>query len=96
MVVMKPLTMPISSLRTLATGDRQFVVQDALETLMQGRTSLVIAHRLSTVESADSIIVLQQGKIVEQGTHQELVERKGIYAQLWEHQSGGFLGDNSI
>jgi len=57
-------------------------VQAALETLMQGRTSLVIAHRLSTIEKADRIVVLQKGKIVEIGTHRELLEKDGVYAQL--------------
>jgi subfamily B ATP-binding cassette protein MsbA len=57
-------------------------VQAALDTLMQGRTSLVIAHRLSTIEKADRIVVLQKGEIVEMGTHQELLEMKGVYAQL--------------
>ena len=57
-------------------------VQEALETLMQGRTSLVIAHRLSTIEKADRIIVLQKGEIVETGTHRELLAKNGVYAQL--------------
>ena len=57
-------------------------VQAALETLMQGRTSLVIAHRLSTIEKADRIVVLQKGEIVETGTHRELLARGGVYAQL--------------
>lgn len=57
-------------------------VQAALETLMQGRTSLVIAHRLSTIEKADRIVVLQKGEIVETGTHHELLEKDGVYAQL--------------
>ena len=57
-------------------------VQAALETLMQGRTSLVIAHRLSTIEKADRIVVLQKGEIVETGTHRELLEKNGVYAQL--------------
>jgi ATP-binding cassette, subfamily B, bacterial MsbA len=57
-------------------------VQAALETLMQGRTSLVIAHRLSTIEKADRIIVLQKGEIAETGTHRELLEKNGVYAQL--------------
>jgi subfamily B ATP-binding cassette protein MsbA len=57
-------------------------VQAALETLMQGRTSLVIAHRLSTIEKADRIVVLQKGEIVEIGTHHELLNKDGVYAQL--------------
>jgi subfamily B ATP-binding cassette protein MsbA len=57
-------------------------VQAALETLMQGRTTLVIAHRLSTIEKADRIIVLQKGEIVETGTHRELLDKSGVYAQL--------------
>jgi subfamily B ATP-binding cassette protein MsbA len=60
-------------------------VQAALETLMQGRTSLIIAHRLSTIENADRIIVLQKGEIVETGTHRELLDKSGVYAQLHKH-----------
>ena len=62
-------------------------VQDALETLMKGRTSLVIAHRLSTIENADSIVVLDQGKIVEQGSHKKLLRKNGVYAGLYQAQS---------
>ncbi len=70
-------------------------VQAALETLMRGRTTLVIAHRLSTIENADRIVVLQKGKIVEAGTHHELIGRGGVYAQLhriqfdWQDEGGG-------
>jgi len=62
-------------------------VQDALETLMEGRTSLVIAHRLSTIENADKILVLQRGKIVEQGSHKRLIKTGGVYAELHRAQS---------
>jgi len=62
-------------------------VQDALETLMQNRTSLVIAHRLSTIENADKIVVLERGKIVEQGAHKKLLKNGGVYAELHRAQS---------
>jgi subfamily B ATP-binding cassette protein MsbA len=61
-------------------------VQAALETLMRGRTTLVIAHRLSTIEKADRIVVLQKGEIVETGTHRELLDKDGVYAQLHRTQ----------
>ena len=64
-------------------------VQAALETLMRGRTTLVIAHRLSTIENADRIVVLQKGRIVEMGNHQELMEKNGVYAQLHHIQFDG-------
>ena len=63
------------------------LVQDALNSLLQGRTSIVIAHRLSTVHNADKIIVIDHGHIAEQGTHEELMARGGIYAKLIEMQS---------
>ena len=67
------------------------MIQDALWTLMAGRTAIVIAHRLSTVRRMDSLVVLDRGCIVEQGTHENLLACDGIYASLWSHQSGGFL-----
>lgn len=67
------------------------LIQDALKKLMKGRTSIVIAHRLSTIASLDRIIILENGQIAEQGTHEQLLKRKGIYANLWSHQSGGFI-----
>ena len=69
-------------------------IQESLYTLMEGKTVIAIAHRLSTIAAMDRLIVLDQGKIIEQGTHQELLSKNGLYAQLWKHQSGGFLADN--
>lgn len=66
-------------------------IQDALDNLMKGRTTLVVAHRLSTIQKMDRIIVLDNGKIKEEGTHKELIAKKGAYHELWEHQSHGFI-----
>lgn len=68
-------------------------IQESLIELMQGKTVIAIAHRLSTIAAMDRLIVLDKGQIVEQGTHQELIQGSGIYAQLWAHQTGGFIGD---
>lgn len=68
-------------------------IQTNLNTLMQGKTVIAIAHRLSTIAALDRLIVLDKGAIIEEGTHTELIARNGVYAHLWAHQSGGFLGD---
>lgn len=72
-------------------SESEKLIQAALEKLMKGRTSIVIAHRLSTIAKLDRIIVLDQGAITEDGTHHELLAQGGIYAKLWNHQSGGFI-----
>ena len=72
-------------------SESEALIQDALWTLMAGRTAIVIAHRLSTVRRMDSLVVVDGGRIVEQGSHENLLALGGIYASLWSHQSGGFL-----
>ncbi len=67
-------------------------IQQGLNRLMDNKTVIAIAHRLSTIAAMDRLIVLDQGRIVEQGTHQQLIASGGIYAQLWAHQTGGFIG----
>ncbi len=72
-------------------SESERVIQKALWELMKGRTAVVIAHRLSTIQRMDRIVVLDKGKIIEQGTHKALLKQDGLYARLWKHQSGGFI-----
>jgi ATP-binding cassette, subfamily B, bacterial len=72
-------------------SESEKLIQKALWRLMKGKTALVIAHRLSTIQRMDRIVVLDRGKIIENGSHGTLLKRGGLYARLWSHQSGGFL-----
>jgi ATP-binding cassette subfamily B multidrug efflux pump len=67
-------------------------IQESLETLMRGKTVIAIAHRLSTIARMDRLVVLDKGRVVESGSHAELLEHGGLYARLWQHQTGGFVG----
>jgi len=75
-------------------SESEVAVQKALQNLMEGKTVFAVAHRLSTLREMDRILVFKDGKIVEDGKHEELVEKEGVYASLWEHQAGGFLKEN--
>ncbi len=74
-------------------SESEAAIQDALLTLLEGRTALVIAHRLSTVRRMDELLIMNGGAVVERGSHEALLAMNGIYAGLWAHQSGGFLAD---
>jgi ATP-binding cassette subfamily B multidrug efflux pump len=72
----------------------EVAIQESLDKMMEGKTVIAIAHRLSTIAAMDRLIVMDDGRIIEQGTHTELLAKNGIYARLWHHQSGGFLGED--
>jgi ATP-binding cassette subfamily B multidrug efflux pump len=73
-------------------SEAEAAIQDSLDILMQGKTVIAIAHRLSTIAKMDRLVVLDRGRIVETGTHAELIAHEGLYARLWQRQTGGFVG----
>ncbi|UXY17348.1 ABC transporter ATP-binding protein/permease [Chitiniphilus purpureus] len=77
-------------------SEAEKAIQDSLETLMQGKTVIAIAHRLSTIARMDRLVVLDRGRIVETGHHAELIARDGLYARLWRHQTGGWMGADAV
>jgi ATP-binding cassette subfamily B protein len=82
-LVVNPRILILDEATSSVDTETELLIQDALKTLMHGRTSLVIAHRLSTIKHVDKIIVMHKGSIREMGTHQELLEQKGLYYQLY-------------
>jgi ATP-binding cassette subfamily B multidrug efflux pump len=72
----------------------EVAIQESLNKIMEGKTVIAIAHRLSTIAAMDRLVVMDQGRIIEEGSHAELLRRNGTYARLWRHQSGGFLGED--
>ena len=86
-VLKNPPIMVLDEATSALDTESERLVQDALEHMMKNRTSIVIAHRLSTIQNADTIIVMQKGKIVEQGKHQELLDKKGVYSNLVNMQT---------
>jgi ATP-binding cassette subfamily B multidrug efflux pump len=72
-------------------SDTEAAIKETLSYLMEGKTVIAIAHRLSTIVNMDRILVMKDGRIVEDGSHNDLLANNGLYAKLWAHQSGGFL-----
>ena len=93
MLLKAPILILDEATSALVSVTEKFI-QDSLETLMANRTTIVVAHRLSTLSKMDRILDFNQGKIIEEGSHQELLNKKGHYAHMWQMQAGGFLPDS--
>ncbi|TIW50624.1 MAG: ABC transporter ATP-binding protein, partial [Mesorhizobium sp.] len=76
-------------------SEAEAAIQENLYRLMQGKTVIAIAHRLSTIAAMDRLVVMDKGRVIEEGSHEDLVAKGGLYAQLWQRQSGGFLLDEA-
>ena len=72
----------------------EYAITESLNSMMTGKTVIAIAHRLSTIAALDRLVVMDKGRIIEQGSHEELLAKNGVYAGLWDRQSGGFLGED--
>ena len=92
MVLKDPKILVLDEATSSLDSISESAIQTAMERVMAGRTSIVIAHRLSTIAEMDRIVVLDAGRVVEQGSHAELLALGGLYARYWKRQSGGFIG----
>ncbi|RQK12197.1 ABC transporter ATP-binding protein [Neisseria meningitidis] len=88
-----PILLPDEATSAL-DSEVEAAIQESLDKMMDGKTVIAIAHRLSTIAAMDRLVVLDKGRIIEEGTHAELLEKRGLYAKLWAHQSGGFLNEH--
>jgi ATP-binding cassette subfamily B multidrug efflux pump len=94
-ILRDPTILLLDEATSALDSEVEAAIQQSLYRLMEGKTVVAIAHRLSTIAAMDRLIVMDKGRIVEEGDHRTLLAQGGLYARLWEHQSGGFLGDEA-